>query len=276
MAQETFPWWISGAASAIASMATHPIDSLKIRLQTAPATSSTSDILSDIMVNEQGGLFVLYRGLDASVLHQEAKVFLASFPLSAHSRLFSRVAAATAAGAIGGLVSAPMDLVNARYITQSFNKLFAESYKRIIKYRMQLDARRPHRYPDALSALVIIARNEGPAALFSSLQPSMLRAVCVAVAHSATYGAARRELQQTNLLAIAGEHGVIFVASLMAALVATTASVPVDMIKSRVMEEKGSGKKGDIFAAAEAIYLEKGWTAFFRGWSVCCCFVKFI
>ncbi|KAJ3068002.1 Exosome complex component RRP41 [Podochytrium sp. JEL0797] len=250
-------WWFGGTASAIAGVATHPLDSLKVRLQTTAAGVTVGMLLSEIIQNEPGGLMVLYKGVDASMLRQ-LTYSSAKYAVYEHlkrvltntlpSPLLIRLTAASVAGIVGGVVGSPADLVNVR---------------------MQIDGKLPpherRNYPNIVSGLLTIAREEGVGTMFSGVEATMLRAVLVTIGLSVTYDMVKMEMVSMGFV-----DGVVVqvVASLVGAFVATTICSPVDVIKSRIMAQAPSSREfvGGAVDTGVKIWRKEGFGAFFKGW----------
>lgn len=113
-------WYFGGLASAGAACCTHPLDLLKVTLQTQQERNVSLVQLTGKICREQGVL-TLYNGISASLLRQltystarfgiyeVGKQSLGSDPGFA-----SKVMLAGVAGAVGGFIGTPADMVNVR------------------------------------------------------------------------------------------------------------------------------------------------------------------
>lgn len=153
---------------------------------------------------------------------------------------------ASAAGAAGGLAGNPADILLVR-MTSDVNKAPAERYN----------------YPNAISGLVRMTKDEGFGSLFRGLGPNTVRAVLMNASQLATYDVFKTLLLGSGYFSEGT--ALHFSASFMAGTVATTVCSPADVIKSRVMNAAGSGQgilktlKGDL--AREGVgFLFRGWT----------------
>lgn len=63
-------WYFGGCASAMAACITHPLDLLKVHLQTAKSTKEFSLIQRTFKIIEVQGFCALYNGLTASLFRQ--------------------------------------------------------------------------------------------------------------------------------------------------------------------------------------------------------------
>lgn len=63
-------WYFGGCASAAAACVTHPLDLLKVHLQTASSTKEFNLIRRTIRIIQSQGVTALYNGLTASLFRQ--------------------------------------------------------------------------------------------------------------------------------------------------------------------------------------------------------------
>ena len=106
-------WYFGGLASAGAACCTHPLDLLKVHLQTA-GKEKTSLILSTANIIKNQGVLALYSGLSASLMRQltysttrfgiydTAKQYVS--PNGEPISFLQRVGMAASAGACGGVI----------------------------------------------------------------------------------------------------------------------------------------------------------------------------
>nr|AAM50134.1 GH07093p [Drosophila melanogaster] len=111
-------WYFGGLASSMAAMVTHPIDLIKVLIQTQAEKLSVFQTTRKI-VKEQGPL-AMYNGISASMLRQYTYT-LARFGIYSvgsgamdTSTMAGKTCLAAIAGGIGGFVGAPADLINVR------------------------------------------------------------------------------------------------------------------------------------------------------------------
>jgi dicarboxylate transporter 10 len=258
------PFWIGGLASAMSASLLHPLDLVKVRLQSDKTSNRPSMIATFKQVyKEQGISKGLYRGLSASLLRQ---MTYSTTRFAVYERLKRRVLAsrpppeagkhqsmgfllnascAILAGAMGGLAGTPADLVNVR---------------------MQADGRLPveerRGYRNAIDGLVRIVKDEGPLALTTGWFPCMTRAAIMTFTQLGVYDTFKGRLLQTrhfddNIFAD-------IVASLGAGLIATTLQSPVDVAKTRIMTTEGP--KFGLLPTIWNIAKTEGPMALFKGW----------
>lgn len=112
-------WYFGGLASAGAACFTHPLDLIKVQLQTQQEKGSVVQLTAKIC--REKGVFALYNGISASLLRQLSystvrfgiyEVGRDSLPKD--SGFMGKVLLAGASGAAGGLIGTPADLVNVR------------------------------------------------------------------------------------------------------------------------------------------------------------------
>lgn len=111
-------WYFGGIASAGAAAVTHPLDLLKVALQTQQTKMNVISFTGQL-VKEQG-VMTLYNGISASLLRQ-LTYSTARFGLYEVGKdhfntdtFMGKVFLAGASGAVGGLIGTPADMVNVR------------------------------------------------------------------------------------------------------------------------------------------------------------------
>ena len=113
-------WYFGGLASAGAACVTHPLDLLKVTLQTQQEGKLSLVQLTGKIVRQQGVL-ALYNGLSASLMRQltysttRFGIYeVGKHGLGSDAGFASKILLAGGAGAIGGLIGTPADMVNVR------------------------------------------------------------------------------------------------------------------------------------------------------------------
>ncbi len=121
--------------------------------------------------------------------------------------------------------------------------------------RMTLDGRLPpaerRNYAHVFDALVRVVREEGVTKLWRGAIPTATRAMIVNAAQMPTYSQAKEALMSTGLM----KQGFLLhaVSSLIAALVTTAVSLPVDIVKTRYQNMKiiqGKPEYNGIFVSS--------------------------
>ncbi|KAI3433585.1 hypothetical protein D9Q98_003396 [Chlorella vulgaris] len=277
------PFYQAFAASAVAActgeIATMPIDTVKVRLQLQGTSQSQTvkykgTLSTLVTVARQEGVMSLYKGLVPG-LHRQ--VLLGGVRIAAyapirdyyasllheqpgHTSIPTKIAAALSAGTLAVLVGNPTD---------------------VLKCRMQAQGKPAPgvaaKYPSALAAYRIIARQEGIRALWTGTTPNIARNSVVNAAELATYDQIKEVLMHSF-----GLNDDIYChlsASLCAGFLAVTAGSPFDVIKSRCMVLSAKGDyRGVGHVVMQTLRLE-GPLAFWSGyganfarlsiWNVC-------
>lgn len=111
-------WYFGGLASVGAACTTHPLDLLKVTLQTQQGNLSMVRLVPQI-ISEQGAL-AFYNGLSASILRQMTYsttrfgVYEVGKQHINTDTFSGKIALAGLSGLIGGIVGTPADMVNVR------------------------------------------------------------------------------------------------------------------------------------------------------------------
>ncbi|KAJ1593288.1 hypothetical protein NDA11_006866 [Ustilago hordei] len=252
-----YPFYLGGTAASIAALFTHPLDLTKTRMQTASARKNMLSLMLKTL--KQEGPRGLYVGLSASLLRQ---MTYSVTRFGAYDQLkeimqkkngdgkalgpLQMALCASAAGAAGGLAGNPADILLVR-MTSDVNKKPADRYN----------------YPNAISGLVRMTKEEGVGSLFRGLGPNTVRAVLMNTSQLATYDVFKNLLLGSGYLCEGT--ALHFSASFMAGTVATTVCSPADVIKSRVMNAAGSAD--GILKTLRKDLGKEGVGFFFRGWT---------
>ncbi|KAI9034363.1 mitochondrial carrier domain-containing protein [Hyaloraphidium curvatum] len=244
------PWWTGGAASCMAASITHPIDLLKVRMQTSTTgkPTYTGTVKSIIAQSGPRGLFA---GLSASLLRQITysttrfavydglKDWLSK---SGNLNFGTQLMASIVGGAAGGIVGQPADITNVR---------------------MQNDGKLPkelrRNYRNVFDGIFRITREEGISSLFRGLSANVSRAIIMTASQLVSYDVIKAKLLASGYF---GDNMVThFSSSLLAGLIATTCSSPVDVAKTRLM----SAVTGMTDALVK-IVAKEGPQGLFKGW----------
>lgn len=233
-----------------------PVDVVKTRLQMDGSNAvrlykGSVDCASKLLRAE--GLPALYKGLCPALLRQSTygslryglynpiRDMLGVDPANPNAIPFwKKLAAGGGAGAIASGIANPTDLV---------------------KVRMQTDGMSAVKtYNGVLHCFTKIVRDEGVLGLWTGVGPTVGRATALAGAELATYDEARVQLKQTG---ISSEGLSLHVsAAFVSGFVATVASSPFDVVKSRVMGQpvdasgRGTLYSGMIDCFGKMVYNE--------------------
>ncbi|EDN07229.1 hypothetical protein HCAG_03760 [Histoplasma mississippiense (nom. inval.)] len=254
-----YPFWFGGSASCMATATTHPLDLLKVRLQTRKPGDPAGMLRTAAHIVKNNGVLGLYNGLSASLLraitysttrfgiYEELKSYFSSAESS--PSLPTLVLMASTAGFAGGLVGNPADVLNVR---------------------MQSDAGLPpakrRNYKHALHGLVQMVSSEGPSSLFRGLWPNSARAVLMNASQLSTYDTFKDIC--IKHFGMSDNINTHFTASLMAGFVATSICSPVDVIKTRIMTASPAESRGQgILGLLKEVFRKEGFSWMFRGWT---------
>ncbi|XP_035775705.1 mitochondrial dicarboxylate carrier-like isoform X2 [Anopheles albimanus] len=218
-------WYFGGLASAGAACCTHPLDLLKVTLQTQQEGKISLLQLTGKVVRTQGVL-ALYNGLSASLLRQltysttRFGIYeVGKQAMGNDSGFLGKAALAGAAGAAGGFVGTPADMVNVR-----------------MQNDIKLPVEQRRNYKNAIDGLFRVYREEGFARLFSGASTATSRAVFMTIGQLSFYDLVK------DLLLKSGHFGdnltTHFLSSLTAGAIATTLTQPLDVLKTRAMNAK--------------------------------------
>lgn len=243
-------WWSGGVCSALAVTATHPLDLIKVQLQTQSGADRKS--VGEIMGNiyRQGGFLGFYNGISASwfrqltyttsrfALYEWGKQFVDA------SQITSKVGLAIFAGVLGGCVGVPGDVVTVR---------------------MQNDAKMPpesrRNYKHVFDGLYRIQKEEGVSSLFRGAVPAVTRAIVLTIGTNAAYDQVKQMLQSAT--GMTDGLPLHFATSTLAGCIGTVMTQPIDVIKTTYMNAK-PGQFDGIGAAVVSI-AKQGPLAFYKG-----------
>lgn len=253
--------------AAVGGAAAHPLDLIKVRMQLQGLGGAAAGKLNMFQMGahifRSQGPLGLMKGVDASICRQlvysgtrfgmydvlkNAAGESKDSPLS----IVGKAGCAAGAGAIGAFVGNPGDLA---------------------MVRMQADGRLPEAerrgYKNIFDAVSKIAKTEGVMAMWrTGVVPNMNRAMIVTVGQLAAYDQCKQTLLAYGAKDTIPTH---FGASFMAAFIASAMSNPVDVAKTRLMNQKGGERlysgMGDCIAstvrAEGPLALYKGFAATF-------------
>ncbi|KAJ2396109.1 Mitochondrial dicarboxylate transporter [Coemansia sp. RSA 2559] len=268
-AKPLVPFWCGGVSAMAAACFTHPIDLIKVHLQTS--TTRKLALQTTRKIIHEAGILGLYSGLSAALLRQGTYTMarFAVYDLAkdtmrqangGRSLNGAQVGVATLlSGVAGGIVGNPAEILNVR---------------------MQNDQALPEylrrNYRNAVHGLVAMVREEGARSLTIGLGPSLVRATLATASQFVSYDILKEQLLAAGYPDTVSVH---FAASFMAGLVATTVCSPADVIKSRTMAAlrhqspvlTKSGKRvhlktPSMWRTFTSIYQAEGLRAFFKGW----------
>ena len=267
-------WYFGGLAGSGAACCTHPLDLLKVLLQTPAANLAAVPgqpppvpkppanlIKTTVNIVKTQGILALYNGLTASILRQltysttrfaiyEVTKQQMVKPGESQSSIpfIHKVALAGVSGAAGGFVGTPADMINVR---------------------MQNDIKLPvgdkRNYKHAVDGLIQVYKSEGIKSLFNGGATATSRAVLMTIGQLSMYDQ-YKYLLLTHLPNIFQENLVThFTSSLMAGATATTMTQPLDVMKTRMMNA-ASGEYKSLGHCASTIFKQSGLIGFYKGY----------
>ncbi|CAD5113587.1 DgyrCDS2750 [Dimorphilus gyrociliatus] len=246
-------WYFGGFASAGAACCTHPLDLLKVHLQTQQKSNLRLSGMA-VKVVRNHGFFSLYNGLSASILRQ-LTYSMTRFAIYEGVKnnilgsdkevpFYQKVLLGGVAGAVGGFVGTPADMINVR---------------------MQNDVKLPvnerRNYKHAIDGLLKVYSKEGASKLFSGATMASSRAVLVTIGQLSFYDQIKVMLLMTGVF----KDNIVlhFSSSFAAGAIATLLTMPLDVLKTRLMNAP-PGTYSSIGHCAKDI-LKAGPSGFFKG-----------
>ncbi|KAI8051256.1 mitochondrial carrier domain-containing protein [Syncephalis plumigaleata] len=241
---KTYPFWFGGLSASLAACCTHPLDLVKVRLQTTQGQARMGTARAMLTILRVEGPLALFNGLSASLLRQATystvrfgvyDAIKERLPRESNGTIpiYKMMGAAVTAGCVGGIFGNPADVVNVRMQNDG---------------QQPLEKRRNYRH--ALDGLRRIMAEEGPQALLRGVGPNVQRAAIMTGSQLTSYDFFKAKLLPRPI----------------SGLVATTACSPVDVIKTRVMNAPpGSEFKGTLRMMGHMLRHE-GVSSLFKGW----------
>ncbi|CAG2105116.1 unnamed protein product [Medioppia subpectinata] len=259
-------WYFGGVASAGAACCTHPLDLLKVHLQTtsrAKLNAGTPSpqvglVANTLVIVRSEGVLALYNGLTASLLRQLTYsttrfgiyevVKQKLSPNGDQIPLSQRVILAGVSGAAGGFIGTPADMVNVR---------------------MQNDIKLPvanrRNYKHAIDGLIRVYRDEGIRSLFNGTTMATTRAVMMTIGQLSTYDQFKYMLMTEVPDVFKDNMLTHFTASTLAGAVATTLTQPLDVLKTRLMNASANEYQS-VSDSIRLLFRQSGFVGFFKGY----------
>lgn len=224
-----------GISCQAAALVTNPIDVIKTRLQLQGELSSNSlvsrkgVVTTTLKIVEVEGFRGFYKGICASLLREgtystirlggydlmKINYFRANEPAT-HFSLWKKFICGAVSGTVGAAIATPTDL---------------------IKVRMQAYTNAPgaaNRYRNCFDGFYQVYKHEGFRGLYKGIGPTVQRAVILTATQLGSYDHIKQFLLKNQI-----QEGLLlhFLASTLAGFVAAMATSPVDLIKTRVMNQ---------------------------------------
>ncbi|KAJ5677602.1 uncharacterized protein N7477_003235 [Penicillium maclennaniae] len=251
-----YPRWYGGSASCMAVAVSHPFDLIKVRMQIASNGAKQGSIQTGVLIVRSEGLSGLYQGISAgftrSLTYGTARIAIyeeLKKSQTTSDKSFSIVALgsmAAVSGFIGAIIGTPSDIAN---------------------IRMQNDKALPthHRrnYQHVFDAWYQMKQHEGWRAFVQGIWPNCFRSGIMTASQLASYDAFKRLLRRIGDTS-EEKPWIHFAASLLASLVATTVSNPMDVIRTQLMS---TVKRNSVFTVVQGLFAAEGFRWIFRGWT---------
>lgn len=247
-------WYFGGVSSAAAACVTHPLDLLKVHLQTQQE-GKISIVHSTVGIIRKQGILALYNGLSASLLRQltYSTIRFGAYEIGKQTLetpdrplpFYQKLLLAGVSGAIGGVFGTPGDVINVR-----------------MQNDIKLPAELRRNYKHALDGLFRVIQQEGVRQLFSGCSTATMRAVLMTIGQLSFYDQIKTTLLQSGYFRDNPSTHVL--SSVSAGAIATTLTQPLDVLKTRAM----NAKPGEFKSLMEIfLYTAKlGPLAFFKGY----------
>uniref|UniRef100_A0A3P9C1E6 Solute carrier family 25 member 10 n=1 Tax=Maylandia zebra TaxID=106582 RepID=A0A3P9C1E6_9CICH len=212
-------WYFGGVSSSAAACVTHPLDLIKVHLQTQQEVRMRM-IGMTLNVVRREGFLALYSGLTASLCRQMTYSLsrFAIYETSSWVPLEVNDVVFPSSGFTGGFIGTPTDLVNVRM--QNDVKMAAE-FRRKFLYNV---------HPSEMCFL------EGLRKLFSGASMASSRGALVSVGQLACYDQSKELVLATGYLT--DNIFTHFLASVFAGGSATILCQPLDVVKTRLMNSE--------------------------------------
>lgn len=247
-------WYLGGLASAAAAACTHPLDLLKVHLQTQQEGRRGFISMGERVLRTQG-IRGLYNGLTASLTRQLTysttrfgvyEVLKRQLLPADGSSLpfYHKIIMGATGGFFGGIVGSPFDAINVR-----------------MQNDMKLPPHLRRNYKHVVNGVIRISTEEGPLCLWNGSSMVISRAVLMTLSQIAFYEQAKQILLSTGYFR--DNTTTHFSSSFIAAVVATALTQPVDVMKTRLQ----NAKPGEFSSLAQCFSYtaRKGPLAFFKG-----------
>ncbi|KAM8985941.1 mitochondrial 2-oxoglutarate/malate carrier protein [Ara ararauna] len=260
------PKWVKflfgGLAGMGATVFVQPLDLVKNRMQLSGEGAKAREYRTSLhalgSILRREGLRGVYTGLSAGLLRQATytttRLGVYSVGLEALRApdgtpppFLAKAAVGMSAGAAGAFVGTPAE---------------------VALIRMTADGRLPpaerRGYRNVFDALVRMVREEGPTTLWRGCIPTMARAVVVNAAQLASYSQAKQFLLDSGRF----QDDIVchFSASMLSGLVTTAASMPVDIVKTRIQNMRTIDGKPEYRGGLDVLLKVIRYEGFFSLW----------
>ena len=247
-------WYLGGFAGSGAVLVTHPLDLLKVHLQTQQKANEGLYSLA-VKVIKNDGVLGLYSGISASILRQMTYTtvrfglyeVISSKLLEERSDclpFYQKFAIACFSGFIGGFAGNPADMVNVR-----------------MQNDMKLPKEIRRNYSHAFNGLYRVLIEDGYRTLFAGVTMTATRGLLITMGQVAVYDQTKQMLMSTGYF---GDNTPTHLtSSVIAGTVATIVTQPFDVMKTRLMDAK-PGEYNSVLHCARGV-AKNGIAGFYKG-----------
>ncbi|CAD8178661.1 unnamed protein product [Paramecium octaurelia] len=247
--------FLAGIASIAAGGSTHPVDTVKVRLQKEGEGQSAvkkykNIIRGSYVIYKEEGLRALYKGLSASLgreatystlrlgLYEPFKHMISND--GEKTSLGVKFFAGLMSGSTGAIVANPCDVLKIRLqsISGHHQSVFAE--------------------------ITQILHHEGILGLYKGTMPNLLRGAILTGTKMATYDQTKQWLKEH--FAFKEGFSLQFVCSFATGLMLSITTAPMDLIKTRIMSQDAGHKVyNGLMDCAIKTFKQEGLGAFYKG-----------
>ena len=256
---------LSATAGCIASSFCHPLDVIRIQMQTTGKITYKTPLDAAIQIGKKD-ITSLWSGLSAAYLRQftysgfRLAVFSYLLEIAKHQNdnkqvsLSTKLMVGATAGIAGSIIGNPAELALVRMADDS---------------KLPIANRR--NYKSSLHACVRVVQEEGTFGLWRGVVNSSLRAAVVNSFQLGIYGPAKSKLVelQPNIFITTSSISTMFVGANISAFFAISASMPLDVVKSRLMSQAATTgvqlEYAGMVDCFQKIFQTEGIVAFYRG-----------
>lgn len=248
----------SGISVGCANTITNPLDVIKVRLQLARNKAAKEGgvkppgmVQTGMNVVRNEGVLALWSGLGPSLarglffggarlgLYTPIKTMLVP---EGQPSLNMKVLSGSLSGGLAAAVTSPIEL---------------------IKTRLQAAGNTPGAATSSIGVIRAVVQADGVVGLWKGAMPGLVRSAILTAAQCATYDEVKRIVVKTT--GMKEGTGLHLTSSMIAGLVTTTITNPLDVIKTR-MFVGGSTYSGAVECAADVLKKD-GLIGFMKGWS---------
>lgn len=256
---------LGGLAGVSASIVTHPLDSLKVRmyLYGEGEANKVAHINIAKQIYQAEGAKAFLSGMSATCMRQSV---FSTVRFAAHDRIEAQFQDWNGCdAATSSLTSLPQKLISGAFAGALAAGVSCPAD--VVLVRMQADGRLPaalrRNYRNVLHGLFCISTQEGARSLFRGLGPLLARACCLTATQFTAYEEGKSYLVKCRGLDAASVMTHL-TASCMAGALATIVCNPLDVVKARMMQTR-PGQYGSALRCVWATVRTEGARGLYKG-----------